>query len=108
MVYLMKKTVASIATMTLLACASLAAAQGQRPPKPNLAEMASAMDVSEEALKGCLPEHPSREQSGERSRPPKPDPAEMAACLKKAGFNVTESKVTETLEAARPRRRQQQ
>ncbi len=94
--------------LALTAAASLfalpAAAQERRPPKPNLAEMASAMEVSEEALVGCLP----KRQSGERSRPPKPNSGELAACLKKAGFSVTEGKVSETLEAFRPQRHQRQ
>jgi len=99
-----KRTTIGVTTaMALLALASPLSAQDQRPPKPDLAKMASSMGVSEDALKGCLP---ARDE-GERSRPPRPDASALAACLKKAGFSVTENKISETLEASRPRRRQQ-
>lgn len=87
-----------------LLLASGATAQGQRPPKPDFAALASAVGTSEEAMAQCMrrPEGkgaaPAR---GERPAPPKT--AEIAACLAKAGHSVDGAKLEAALKAAAPK-----
>ena len=76
-----------------------AMAQGQRPPAPDLAAVASALDVPQDALMRCLGERPEPGQ-----RPPKPDASKVSECLGGEGFKVTTKAVDKALVAASPKR----
>lgn len=80
---------------------SPAQAQRQGPPKPDLAKMATSIDVPEFALKSCMGERPE-DGSTEGRRPPQPDAAKISACLKKAGHKISEQSVKDTLAAFGP------
>lgn len=89
--------------VAFLSASAPVASQSQRPPRPSLSDLATAMEVPESALKSCLP---PRQSGGSRQqgRPPKPDAGKIAACLKKAGHDVSSEKVEETFRAMNSRK----
>lgn len=84
--------------LSLLAGAAIA--QQQRPPAPDLAKAAAALDLPESALTRCLGAAPAA-----GARPAPPDAGKIADCLAKAGHRVDATKVDAALAKAAPPRR---
>lgn len=97
--------VSGFAVCSLFVAVAPAVAQQTRPPRPDIAKMASSMGVPEDALKSCMGPPPS-ERPANGERPPRPDIAKIAACLKEQGHDVTDQSVGDVFAANRPPRRQ--
>lgn len=76
-----------------------ALAQG-RPAGPPLDKISAELNVSEDALRACMPA-PAKGQ-----RPERPDPAGLASCLQGQNASVTAAAVTSVMEALKPPRGQ--
>jgi len=81
-------------------------AQQQQPPRgPDIAKMASQLNVSEKALQTCMPA-PAKGKNAERSEPPaRPDAVKITNCLKAGGAKLSQERVNEVLEASAPQGR---
>ena len=96
-------TIAKSKFMALLTAVSIAApmaamAQQQRPPEPPFAEMATALGVSEEAVKSCFPS-PSKGQG----KPARPNTTKITTCLQAGNSSLTADQVEKTLGKFAPR-----
>lgn len=90
---------AGVIALSLLTTVPLVvSAQNGRPPAPDLAPMAKALNVSEDVLQSCMP----RPAKGER--PAKPDAGKLASCLKADNAYVTEAGVDAALKKYAPKR----
>ena len=90
-------SIAKSKLMALLTAVSIVApmaamAQQQCPPEPPFAEMATALDVSEAAVKSCFPT-PSKGQG----KPERPDTAKITTCLQAENSSLTADQVEQTL-----------
>jgi hypothetical protein len=100
-----KKTgfMALLTAVTLAMPMAAVAQEGQRPPKPPVAEMASALGVSQKAVKACFPAMDQKMEKGKKqARPERPDAAKIAKCLKVENKSLTTAKVDKVLKDFAP------
>ncbi len=84
--------VSLVAPLAAMVAPMSALAQQQRPPEPPFAEMATALGVSEAAVKSCFPA-PSKDQG----KPGRPDAAKITTCLQAENTSLTKDEVEQTL-----------
>jgi hypothetical protein len=98
------KLMAMLTAVSLVAPMAAMAQQGQRPPAPPLAEIATALGVSEAAVKTCFPgEGGKTEQGKSQAKPARPDAAKIATCLKPENSKITKAKVEKVLQDFAPK-----
>lgn len=93
-----KSTLMMLLTAVSLIAPMAATAQQkqQRPPAPPMAEMATALGVSEQALQTCLP----RPEGGQ---PKRLDVESVLSCLQADNAGLTSGKVQQVLETFAPK-----
>ncbi|KEJ88109.1 hypothetical protein [Sulfitobacter donghicola] len=89
--------IAIVTALALLAPMAATAEQKQRPPRPDLGKMAAQLNVSEAALKTCMPAPTKGE------RPARPDAQKIAGCLKGDNPQLTTADVDQALKANGPK-----
>ncbi|WP_376874054.1 hypothetical protein [Albirhodobacter sp. R86504] len=98
-----KSSLLTALTFAAFAIPFTASAQQGQPPAMPTAKMATALGVSEKAVKACLPAAPQKAEAGDsNAKPERPDATKIATCLKAENKSLTKAQVEKVLQEFAP------